>query len=275
MPVGKRRRVGEHPVVSAALSRCRETSLFVQQFQRQTVKTARLQVRGTGNKGWYSMKKTNLVCTVVLDIFVKRIQRFVRTRGGNVRKRRAILSGFEGDACSITLTPIADLPVRNRYCSSNHWFDRESLVRYLKTSCDFVHPVTREPFTLEDVQRIDTGLVPIFENRRALRSGLVNRMENIQCVENELEDIFKEMIDVACSTSSRREFNLTMSYSEVQFEECFKDLVHLDRGRCMMALKSLPALIRRDEYTTAYLSRKRDKELKELVREFIYRLESC
>lgn len=272
MPDSKRRRTGEHPIVSRALVNTRDTPLYRRRFYLHTVKSARLGARIIGATKWYTMKKNALISIIVLDDLVRRIQRFFRTRGGSVRDRAAMIDGLKGEMCPITLGPISDLSIQNRYWHSNTWFDREGLVQFLRISCDFIHPVTRVAFTREDVNRIDSSLMVLYDSRLSLRSAMVSQMETIQCVENELEDIFKEMIDMACVTPTRNEFNVIMSYSENKFEECFKDLVRMDKERCILALKSLPDLIEGDAYTRVYISRKRGNELRELVREFIYRV---
>ena len=272
MPPRKRRRTDDKksfldvPFLANARFRAKDTSLYTHRSRQHTVKTARSAAKTIGERKWYSMKKNDLVISIVIDEMARKIQRLFKTRGQNIHARESMHRGLRGETCPITLSPISELPIHNRYLHSNCWFDRESLAVYLRTSCDFVHPVTRVKFTLEDIKSIDTTLVLLFENRESLRSCIVSRIETIQCIENELEDIFSEMIEMASSTPTRNEFNVSMSYSEVQFEQCFRDLVTIDRGRCILALKSLPDLLR-----GAYISRKRTKALRELVKEFIFR----
>jgi len=229
-------------------------------------------VRDMGETKWYAMKKQPLVSIIVLDILVRRLQRFFKTKGGNIKSRERLFQNLKNEICPITLTPILDLPIRDRYWNSNYWFDRKSLSEFLRNSCDFVHPVTRIEFTLQDVMDIDESLKDLFENRERIRSSLVSQMENIQCVENELEDIFIQMIDMAYLAQTGREFNVVMTYSEVQFEECFNDLLRMDRGRCIMALKSLPGLLERNTSSMYGISRRREDELKQLVNEFLFRV---
>jgi len=271
MPVNKRRRVGEHPAITRALSNTKGTALYVHMLRKHTVKSARCMVRAMGETKWYAMKKNSLVSIIVLDILVRRLQRFFKTKGGDVKAREKLFQDSKNEVCPITLTPILELPIRDRYWNSNYCFDRKSLSEFLRGSCDFVHPVTRIEFTIHDVMEIDESLGDLFENREQIRSSLVSRMENIQCVENELEDIFIQMIDVACLAQTRREFNVVMTYSEVQFEECFNDLLRMDRGRCIIALKSLPDLLQRNTPSLFGISRRRERELKELVNEFLFR----
>lgn len=264
----KRKRESDETVF---LSRTRSTDLYRQYFENTTVKSTRVTVKEMGVVKWYSMKKGQLVSIVVLDIYARRIQRFFRTRGSNIRQRVAMFSGLEQEKCPITLELIKDIPMSNRYTHSNHWFDRENLAEFLRVSCDFVHPVTRVAFTENDIIDIDPSMLTLFNDRLAVRSAMVSRIEMVQCIENELEDIFKEMIDMAYYTQSRREFDANLMFSEVQFEECFKDLLGIDRDRCIVVLKSLPDLIDVDSYKGMYLSRKRGKELRTLVKDFIWR----
>ncbi len=271
MAAGKRRRSGEHPTVARMLASVKGTSTFASQLRRHTVSRARARVRELGERRWYSMKKAGLVAFLVLDALARRIQRFARTRGGNVRRRREMFRGLEEERCAITLASLSDIPVRHRYRNGRSWFDRRSLSRYLRTSCDFVHPVTRVGLTRNEVVDIDAALGPFFENRHAFRTQMVSRMETLQCVENELEDVFREMIEMACVAPTRREFHVTMSYCEVQFEQCFQDLLRLDAGRCVVALKSLPDLIEGDPVLATQLPTRRRRELRELVGEFVCR----
>jgi len=264
--------VGEHPTITKALSNTKSTSLYVHMNTKHTVKSSRCIVRDMGETKWYAMKKQPLVSIIVLDILVRRLQRFFKTKGGNIKSRERLFQNLKNEICPITLTPILDLPIRDRYWNSNYWFDRKSLSEFLRNSCDFVHPVTRIEFTLQDVMDIDESLKDLFENRERIRSSLVSQMENIQCVENELEDIFIQMIDMAYLAQTGREFNVVMTYSEVQFEECFNDLLRMDRGRCIMALKSLPGLLERNTSSMYGISRRREDELKQLVNEFLFRV---
>lgn len=264
----KRKRESDETVF---LSRTRSTDLYRQYFENTTVKSTRAIVKEMGVVKWYSMKKGQLVSIVVLDIYARRIQRFFRTRGSNIRERVDMFSGLEKEKCPITLELIKDIPISNRYTHSNHWFDRENLAAFLRVSCDFVHPVTRVAFTENDIIDIDPSMLTLFNDRLAVRSAMVSRIEMVQCIENELEDIFKEMIDMAYYTQSRREFDANLMFSEIQFEECFKDLLGIDRDRCIVVLKSLPDLINVDSYKGMYLSRKRGKELRTLVKDFIWR----
>lgn len=264
----KRKRENDETVL---LSRARNTGFYRQYFENTTVKSTRTIVRGMGVEKWYSMKKGQLVSIVVIDIYARRIQRFFRTRGSNVKERLEMFNGLEKETCPITLELITDIPLHNRYTHSNHWFDKKSLAEFLRVSYDFVHPVTRVPFTIKDIVDIDPSMLDMFNNRLAVRAAMVSRIEMVQCIENELEDIYKDMIDMAYFTQSRREFDANLMFSEVQFEECFKDLFSIDKDRCIVVLKSLPDLINGDSYDGVYLSRKRGKELRTLVKEFIWR----
>ncbi len=268
MGTRKRKRGTDEPVL---LSRARTTGLYLQHFDTSTVKSTRAIVRDMGVDKWYSMKKGQLVSYVVLDIYARRIQRFFRTRGCSVKERIDVFRGLEKETCPITLELIRDIPLQNRYTHSNHWFDKRSLASFLRVSCDFVHPVTRVEFTMNDIIDIDPSMLDLFKNRSEVRAEMVSRIEMVQCIENELEDIFKEMIDLAYYTQSRREFDANLMFSEVQFEECFKDLLRIDRDRCVVVLRSLPDLIDGDSYRGVYLSRKRGEDLRTLVKDFIWR----
>lgn len=268
MPSRKRKRTVED---TGLLSRTKNTTLFQQYFDNTTVKFNRLIVREMGEPKWYSMKKKELVSVIVLDMHVCTIQRFVRSCISNSREREYMFEKLKGEKCPITLEPINDIPVRNRYVHTGYWFDREKLADFLHTSCDFVHPVTRIELVHQDILEIDPSLIEIYNNRTVIRASMVSRIETVQCIENELEDIYREMIDMAYYTPSRNEFNVNLTYSEVQFEECYKDLLSIDKDRCIIVLKSLPDLLEADTYTGMYISRKRGKELKALVNEFISR----
>ena len=253
-------------LISRAMTNAKLTLLYSTEFSTHTVKSARPIARRIGTKNWYSMKKPSLVSLIVLEEMARRIQRFVRTKGQNVRDR-----GLEKEFCPITMAPMSSISRRDRFFHSNSWFDRNKLVEFIRMSCDFVHPVTRVEFTREDIKRLDRSLLFLYDKKEETRSSIVSQIETIQCLENELEEIFREMIDMACVTPTRNEFNIIMTYSEFKFEECFKDLARIDRGRCIVVLKSLPGLMDRDRYARALIPKTRAKELKEFINEFMYR----
>lgn len=261
-------------MLSDAFINSRYTKLFQYLHKRHTVQTSRVIVRDLHETKWYRMNKCELISVIAMDTFIRRIQRFYKTRGKSVRDRCELFGGLRGITCPITLIEIEDIPIRDRFLHANQWYDRKSLSDFLRISCDFVSPVTRVEFTLVDVLNIDESLLELYNKRESIRKGIVDRLELIQGVENELEDIFKEMIEMACVTPTRGEFNVIMTYSEIQFEQSYKDLMKLDKDRCIMALTSLPDLLEDNSfnrYSYIDISRKRKKELKELVREFIYK----
>lgn len=269
MSIRKRKRSSEEPFISKAIVNVRETGEYRHQFNVRKVQPSKKIVREMGTERWYSMKKRDLISLITLDILVKRIQRLFKTKGGNIKRRNLLTNGLDEYVCPITLEKINDIPIKDRYLHSNYWFDRKSLSGFMRSTCDFIHPVTRKEFTEYDIINIDPNLILIYKHRDSIRSSIVSQITNVQCIENELESIFKEMIETACLSITRNDFNVDLSFSEAHFRESFNDLKRLDRGRCILVLKSLPDLINGDDYVARHIPKRRRIILNQIVKEYI------
>lgn len=138
-----------------------------------------------------------------------------------------------------------------------------------KTS-DFVNPVTRVEFREEDILRIDPGLLEQFKNRKELRSAIAHDMAMVQSVENELEEVFQNMVEAAEVIPSRMEFRIVFDNLSPDFHQCLDDLVEIDIDRANLAIKSLRDLIAGDPNNPVRMSRKREVILRHFLDSQVY-----
>lgn len=213
-----------------------------------TVSSAKAFNRKMGNTKWYRSNKDALVATLVLDGFVLKIQRFYRDSAA---------SAIHNRACPISLVPILSIPVKSRFRHLNTWFDKNILAQHMHQTNDFVNPVTRVEFDEDDIIKIDPNLVESFKNRVLLRACLAEDMELVQSVENELEEVFKYMVEAAQEIPSRIEFRIVFDNLTEDFQQCHTDLVRLDSDRSNLTLKSLGGFLEGDPNRPVHMSAKR------------------
>lgn len=263
---------GEEPVVVAnAVARCKHTREYAEASHALTFISARNINRMIGTPKWYRMNKDTLIANMVLHQFVQRIQRFYRDTV-------AMSDGFNGSAkkiqqdhghmskvCPISLTPMSEIPRRCRFKHTNTWFNRDILAQHMSTTSDFINPVTRVEFREEDILKIDPSLIEQFKNRKELRSSIAEDMAMIQSVENELEEVFQNMVEAAEEIPLRMEFRIVFEHLSDDFQECHGDLIDLDYDRSNLAIKSLYDVIKGDPNNPVHMSRKRENILKHFL----------
>lgn len=253
-PNPKRRKLvstGECCVVQGAVVRCKRTKAFADAYRVTTLVAAREMNRKLGTPKWYCLGKSNLVAHLVVNRSAETIQRFLRRR----RRRRRQADGV----CPISLVPVSQIPLKRRFRHLNTCFDTKFLALHMVTTSDFANPVTRVEFREEDVRRIDPGLIEHFRNRKRMRASLKEDMAIAASVENEMEDVFHDMVDAAREIPSKMEFRMVFDDLAQDFQQCHADLVEIDRDRSSLALKSLGDFIRGDPGRRAvHMSKKRE-----------------
>lgn len=221
------------------------------------------------------MNKDALVATVVLHQLARRIQKCFRNYAspadeddsgcGGSEQHDGLRSGVLTQVCPLSLVPISEIHREDRYVHSNTWFNREFLAQHMSITSDFINPVTRVEFAEEDVLMIDPALVEQFRNRKELRDSLAENMAMVQSVENELEEVFQDMVEAAQEIPSRREFRIVFDDLSEDFQECHNDLMEIDRDRSRLTLKSLASTITGDPAHPVHISRKREAILKNFL----------
>ncbi|CAM9097494.1 unnamed protein product [Ectocarpus sp. 12 AP-2014] len=285
---------GESRVVRDAVTRCKRSGEYAETLRAMTFVTARKINRLIGTPKWYRLNKDALVSLLVIHRCALRIQKFFRmahelqngTRAGSgcgsgngsgsggasdssnsnsSKKRKVGDHDRADDVCPISLVPMSEIPRNLRFAHANTWFDRGVLAQHMSKTSDFVNPVTRVDFCEEDIMRIDPGLVEQFQNRKELRSAIAHDMAMVQSMENEMEEVFQNMVEAAEVIRSRMEFRLVFDSLSEDFQECHDDLVELDLDRSNLAMKSLYDLITGDPNNPVRMSRKRENILRHFL----------
>lgn len=247
-----------------ATIKCKKTTIYSSAYHVMTLASAKQVNRRIGTAKWYRLNKDALVAILVLNQFAEKIQKFFKhvvTIGDNT------CADSNSKVCPISLVPMSDIPYRYRFKHCDTWFNREFLAQHMRRTSDFINPVTRVEFHEEDVLKIDPCLIKQFRNRKELRAGLAEDMAMVQSVENELEDVFKTMVEAAQEIPSRMEFRQVFDNLAEDFQECLDDLIELDRGRSSLVLKSLPDIISGDPTRPMHMSKKRERILRQFVKD--------
>lgn len=161
---------------------------------------------------------------------------------------------------------MSEIDPRHRFVHGKTWFNRDCLAEHMLKTSDFVNPVTRVEFCEEDVLELDPQLIRQFKDRKKIRASLAEKMEIVQSVENEMEEVFQSMVEAAEEIPSRREFAIVFDNLTEDFQECHDDLTELDRDRSVLALKSLADVISGDPLRPTIMSRKRERILRDFLR---------
>ena len=246
-----------------ATVKCKKTTIYASAYNVMTLASAKQVNRRIGTAKWYRLNKEALVAILVLNQFAEKIQKFFK----HVTTGDKICGDSNSKVCPISLIPMSDIPYRYRFKHCDIWFNREFLAQHMRSTSDFINPVTRMEFHEEDVLKIDPRLIKQFRNRKELRAGLAEDMAMVQSVENELEDVFKTMVEAAQEISSRMEFRHVFDELAEDFQECLDDLIELDCGRSTLVLKSLPDIISGDPTRPIHMSKKRERILKQFVKD--------
>ncbi|CAM9109581.1 unnamed protein product [Ectocarpus sp. 12 AP-2014] len=247
-----------------AAVRCKLTQAFSSVHGATTIARAKLANRRLGTTKWYRLNKEALVAVIVLNHFARKIQRLFK----HVVATKHVLSRGDSDAgrCPISLVPMSDIPRGHRFTHCNIWFNRQVLAQHMYKTNDFINPVTRVEFHEKDVAEIDPGLIDRFRRRKELRACLAEDMAMVQSVENELEEVFQDMVEAAQEIPSRAEFRIVFDNLAGDFQECHADLIELDRDRSVLVLKSLGDIICGDPTQPVHMSKKRERILRKFKR---------
>jgi hypothetical protein len=248
--------------INGSNKRISNTNIY-RSLDYMNVKSARKIARILGYTRWFSAKRSPLLSSVVIGISANIIQKFMK-------------SWFENSKyiCPISLTPMTQIPLKYRYFHTNTWFDKRKLSEFIDITCDFNHPSTRLEFTEEDVVQIDPSLVKLFRSRVSIRSEMKMDMETIQSLENEMEQIFSEIINVAYQIQNFNEFKIVFGHWHGKLNECFWDLVQIDIDRCRLAVKSLNDLIPHGPYDYVHMSYNRKRFMEATIRGYIVHIDS-
>ncbi|AAK14558.1 unnamed protein product [Ectocarpus sp. 4 AP-2014] len=270
-PAAKKKRLTQEPTggtvpgsFARATIKCKKTPAYASAYKAMTLVSAKQANRRIGTANWYRLKKDALVATIVLNHFAQEIQRFFR--------RVVVVTTHDGDddtntaVCPISLKPIAEIPCGHRFRHGNIWFNKEILAQYMRKTSDFINPVTRVELREEDVLRIDPGLINQYKHRREHVARMAEDMAVVQSVENELEEVFQEMVEAAQEIPTRMEFRIVFDNLAEDFQQCHGDLTELDRDRSALTMKSLGDLVDGDPTRRVHMSKKRERILRHFLK---------
>ncbi|CAM9138536.1 unnamed protein product [Ectocarpus sp. 8 AP-2014] len=227
-----------------------------------TLDSAKQANRRIGTANWYRLNKDALVATIVLNHFAEEIQRFFKHVVASPDKDDETNTAM----CPISLKPMAEIPRGHRFRHGNIWFNKEILAQYMYKTSDFTNPVTRVELHEEDVLKIDPGLINQFKHRREFVACMAEDMAVVQSVENELEEVFQEMVEAAREIRTRMEFRIVFDALAEDFQECHGDLIELDRDRSVLTMKSLGDLVDGDPMRRVHMSKKRERILRDFLK---------
>ena len=242
-----------------ATTRCKLTHVYSSAYGAMTLASSKQANRRIGTTKWYRLNKDALVAIVVLNHFAAKIQRFFKHVVGN--------GDDSATLCPISLVPISDIPYRSRFRHCNIWFNKEVLAQHMYKTSDFINPVTRVELHEEDLLDIDPGLITRFRHRKEIRACMAEEMAMVQSFENELEEVFQDMVEAAQLIPSRMEFRSVFDSLAEDFDECYTDLVELDHDRSVLVLRALADTIDGDPTRPVHMSKKRERILRLFLKE--------
>jgi len=223
-----------HAMVQSSLKKAKSHYLYDYIHHVNTVAELRDIVRGYGMKGWYNMKKQNLVVTVIINISAASIVHFFRQIVNNVRKK-VIKEAIESpeDVCPISLVPVSQIVYP--YVHDRVVFSREDLVSFFMSSYNFTNPITRREFTNREIRRFGSPtLCTVFQNRASLRADAIYEIQHFAFLETELENYLKRMIYILDHGDQDLFNELGLA-----LDNTYDEMILLDRNRTKCVLKSM------------------------------------
>jgi len=221
-------------MVQSAMRKCKRHYMYSFMFSDNTVVDLKEMVRGYGQKGWYNLKKHNLVVVVVLNMCSSTISHFFHSIIIRSRERAIETATKSTDTvCPISLVPVSELSFP--YVHDNIVFSRDDLVSFFMSSYNFTNPITRREFTATEIRRFGSPtLYEVFLDRVNLRIDAVYEIQHFAFLEVELENCVKRM----ASMFSFQEQQLFEEVSVI-LENTWREMLRIDRHRTLCVLKSM------------------------------------
>jgi len=251
-----------HAMIQSSKKKAKSHYLYDYMHHVYTVADLKSLVRGYGQKGWYNMKKQNLVVTVVINMAAASIVYFFR-QIVNKARNKVISSAASSpeDVCPISLTPVSELVYP--YVHDRVVFSREHLVSFFMSSYNFTNPITRREFTRREIRRFGSPtLCTVFDNRHSLRADAIYEIQHFAFLETEMENYLKRMMYILDHGDQDLFNELGMA-----LDNTFDEMIHIDRNRTRCILKSM------FDFIENYNERRKDWA-KRTVNEFIYQCDN-
>ena len=228
-----KRRKTFHRIKPYITNNCKKTIMYRQMHNEKTVKNIRVIGTELQVTNMTIYRKSDLIAVIISHIYARKIQKWFKVMHMKIPK------GYTDNVCCpISTTELHRVPTSQRYFHSNTFFDKRFLIKYIETSCDFLHPITRVEFTLEDVSELDVSLVDKFNNRLIIQEGIIQTRGLIQTTEIELEYLFNDMTSALREISGNGELRIVMEHIKREFGQVFSELILLDRDRSNIVIKS-------------------------------------
>ncbi len=239
-------------IVQSALRSAKNHLEYKSIFTGNNVVDLRDRARVYGQKGWYCMKKPNLVSVIVVNKSATTISNFFRGIVQTLRKSVISRSVESDDVCPITLTPVSEL--LHPYVHDGIVFSRDDLVLFFLKSYNFTNPMTRKEFTNVDIKRFGSPkLCDLFYDREYLRKDAIYDIHQFSFLESQFEILVKHMVALYHHQDDQE-------YEEVvaSIENMWKEMMLIDINRTLCVIKSTRSVLndisgRRKKWATAFL----------------------
>ena len=264
----KRKKTSSSKPPQYLINNCKKTCLYEHMYSTQTIKSCKTIGKSFKLVGISNLKKHELCTTLVANTYIRIIQKWFRLVFYKLPSDYK-----ETIYCPISMKPLHEVTFNNRYFHSGYFFDKKHLSRYIHTSCDFLHPVTRVEFELKDVLEIDRTLKDVFENKSEIQQEIFERRGLIQNTEIELEALFKDMTASSREISSNREMKIVLDYFKQEFDREFENLMILDVDRAKIIMKSFICTTEQNQSSYYVLSTYRKNLIIQLLQ--TYYIKAC
>jgi len=207
-------------------------------YSKNTVPVLREMTRKIGNKKWYSLRKANLVCVVLIHRSACIICKFLKSV--SQKKRDFILktSRNDGSKCPITLDLISEISDKDIFVHDGVVFSKDHLAEYVMVSIDFSNPITRNMMNYFDIERLSLPnfpeLLDKYEDRVYLRYREVEAIRDFSFWETELDNLFLCLghLYYEQGTQSFRD-------TREKFHNTWEEMKRIDRNRTLIVVTSL------------------------------------
>jgi len=207
-------------------------------YSKYKVPVLREIVRNTGNKKWYSLRKPNLVCFIIVNRSSSMITRFFQRICNKKIDSIVEESIKDGSTCPITLEPVSE--IRNKFVHNGIVFSGDELVKYMLVSVDFCNPITRKMMSLTDIKRlcsccfVGPSLLEKYNNRVVLRNREVESIMDFSFWETELDNILISLGRLFYDQGTE-----AFNDCHRKFHNMWIEMNRLDHNRTLIVLMSL------------------------------------
>ncbi len=171
------------------------------------------------------------------------------------KKKKRKSRDYENNEDPIMFEPIQkkQAVVLSRPNGSKVAFNVNSLVSYIYSTCDFLDPITRVPFTEEQIEAIDSrakmngiesNLIDLRSDKKKKEDKKIH-LDGIVGLERIAGDIIHNILTIAENTESEYEADYLIMNREIpEFIDYYNQLKTLDRAYSLQAMKHWRAYLR-------------------------------